>query len=766
MTLDPGTFLGPYEVEAPLGEGGMGEVYRARDTRLGRTVAIKVLPEAVSLDPARRNRFDLEARAVASLSHPNICALFDIGDQGGIHYLVMEHLPGTTLARRLESGPLSLREALRVGSQVASGLAAAHAQGVIHRDLKPANIMLTPNGAKVLDFGLAKSLASDAPAEKLTESPTIMETAAHVILGTAAYMSPEQARGKPLDPRTDVWSFGVVLYEMLTGQRLLEGDTVADVISAVLHAPPDWSALPGDTPQPVRSLLEQLLERDLGKRPAQLTEAVSRLELALADTSRVAAPAVEAESPGGNSIVVLPFANLSPDPENEYFSDGLTEEVIADLSQVRALQVISRTTAMRLKGTKQDLRTLAKELNVRYALEGSVRKAGNDLRITTQLIDTRTDQTLWSDKYRGTLDDVFEIQEEVSRAIVKSLRVTLTPDEDKKLAQSPGPNPRAYDVYLKTRRDIESFTWKGLDRARKELEEALGVMGDQVLLYKALGMAYWQYVNGGLSADRGYLDQAEACARKILEMEPESPHGTALLGLVAIQRGDITGWLRNFEKAYAADPGDPQHGIWLGLGWAWTGFPERARPVLERQLAVDPHSSYVHFGLGMLDFNEGRYEAAIEQYERANQFMPEHPGWSMVTAQALASQGNGEALRRLMESIPAPENHHLLRLCHILCHAWLRDNEAVERLDTKEYREAIWSDFQYSYIQAQAYTLLDRKDDAFRWLEHSCQLGNIHYPYLSKRDPILEGLRSNPRFDRLMQRVRDRWEGFEAEVFG
>jgi serine/threonine protein kinase len=762
----PGTFLGPYEVEALLGAGGMGEVYRARDSRLGRTVAIKVLPESVSRDPARRNRFDLEARAVASLSHPNICALFDIGDQGGIHYLVMEHLQGTTLALHLESGPLPVREALRVGSQVASGLAAAHAQGVIHRDLKPANIMLTPNGAKLLDFGLAKSLAPEAPAGNLLESPTIMETAAHVVLGTAAYMSPEQARGKPLDARTDVWSMGVVLYEMLTGQRFLGGDTVADVISAVLHAPPDWSVLPGDIPQPVRSLLEQLLERDLEKRPAQLTEAVSQLEVALADTSRVTVPSVEPEFSEGNSIVVVPFANLSPDPENEYFSDGLTEEVIADLSQVRALQVISRTTAMGLKGTKQDLRTLAKELKVRYALEGSVRKAGNDLRIITQLIDTRSDQTLWSDKYRGTLDDVFEIQEEVSRAIVKSLRVTLTPDEDKKLAQSPGPDPRAYDVYLKTRRDIEGFTQEGLDRARKELEEALGLLGEQVLLYKGLGMAYWQYVNSGLSADRGYLDQAETCARKILEMEPESPHGTMLMGLVAIQRGDIRGWLRNFEKAYAADPGDPQHGIWLGLGWAWTGFPERARPVLERQLAVDPHSSYIHFGLGMLAFYEKRYEAAFENYERAARFMPEHPAWSMVKTQVLASQGNGEALRRLMESIPAPESHHLVRLCHILCHAWLGDNEAVERLDREEYREAIWGDFQYTYIQAQAYALLNRKDDALRWLEQSCQLGNIHYPYLSKRDPILESLRSDPRFDRIMQRVRVRQEGFEAEVFG
>jgi len=213
-------------------------------------------------------------------------------------------------------------------------------------------------------------------------------------------------------------------------------------------------------------------------------------------------------------------------------------------------------------------------------------------------------------------------------------------------------------------------------------------------------------------------------------------------------------------------PSDLQHGLWLGLGWAWTGFPERALPVLERQLAVDPHSSYIHFGLGILAFYEQRYDAAIEHYQRAEQYMPEHPGWSMVTAQILASQGNAEGLRRLMSSTPAPESHHLSRLCHILCHAWLGNNEAVERLDTVGYREAIWSDFQYTYIQAQAHSLLSRKDDALRWLGHSCQLGNIHYLYLSKLDPILESLRSDPRFDKIMERVRVRREGFEAEVFG
>lgn len=765
MALEPGTSLGPYEIEAPLGAGGMGEVYRARDPRLGRTVAIKILPGALGANTERRKRFDREARAIASLSHPHICAVFDIGVEGKIHYLVMEHLQGTTLADRLKAGRMPVGEALPVASQVARALAAAHARGVIHRDLKPANIMLTPNGAKVLDFGLAKSLDSGAPSRSLLESPTVVETDSHVILGTAAYMSPEQARGKPLDPRSDVWSFGLVLYEMLTGKPVVEGETTADVIAAVLHAPPDWSAIPPETPETVRALLHRMLERNAEQRLSDLSRAAEQLALAAAGRSRPPAPAAQrVAGRTENSIVVLPFANLSPDPENEYFSDGLTEEVIADLAQVAALRVISRTTAMRLKGAKPDLRALAGELNVRYALEGSVRKAGNNLRITTQLVDTQTDQTIWSDKYRGTLDDVFQIQEEVSRAIVKSLRVTLTPDEEKKLAVAPGPSGYAYDVYLRTKRDIEGFTKEGVDRAREELGQALEAVGDNVLLYKGLGMAYWQYVNGGISADRGYLDQAEACARKILEMEPGSPHGTSLLGLVAVQRGDVVGWIRNFEEAYAADPNDPLHGTWLGLGWAWTGFPERARAVLQKKLSVDPHSPYLIFGLGVLDYYDQRYDRALEYYDKARRLMPEHPGWSMVMGQALASQGDRDAYRKLMEDMPPPETHHLVNLTHILYHAWLGDAETVDRLDTEECREVLWGDLQYSHLLAQAYALLGRREAALRWLERSVERGSIHYPFLSKMDPLLENLRNDPRFDALMERVRTRWEGFEAEV--
>jgi eukaryotic-like serine/threonine-protein kinase len=764
MTLIAGTRLGPYELLGQIGAGGMGQVYRARDTRLGRMVAVKVLPPDVAGSADRRERFDREARAVASLSHPHICALFDVGLDAGTPYLVMEYVPGETLAGRLARGSLPPDEALPLGAQIADALAAAHAQGIVHRDLKPANIVITSAGAKVLDFGLAKSVSGGGADRNPHESPTVLATAGHVILGTAAYMSPEQARGSLLDHRTDAWSFGVVLYEMLTGRRPHDGATVADVISAVLHATPDWSALPPGLPPVVTDLLRRLLERDVDRRAGDMSQVARQLAGEVSNASHTPAGAALADT-AANGIVVLPFANLSADPDNEYFSDGLTEEIIADLSRIGALRVISRTTAMRLKGSGKALRELATELSVRYALEGSVRKAGTQLRMTTQLIDTRSDATLWSGKYKGTLDDVFAIQEEVSRAIVESLRVTLTPTEERKLAAPATRSGYAYDIYLRARRDIWGFTKEGIDRARASLEQAVSVVGDNVLLYKGLGLAWWMYVNAGHTADAGHLDTAETYARRILELEPGSAHGSSLLGFIALQRGDIASWVRHTSAAYRADPTDPDHGTWLGLGWAWAGFPHRATTILEQQLTVDPYSAYVLFGLGGLAWMDGRYDAAIELYRRAARLFPEHAGLNLMICQAHASKGNlPEVLEALDASSEAPESSPMARLGHILKFAALGRADAVDRLDSAEFRAAMWSDAQYTHAMAQAYAMLGRTDEALRWLERSFERGTINYPFISTRDPLLASIRPDPRFAALMRRMKAKWEGFEEEI--
>ena len=762
MALIAGTRLGPYEIEASLGVGGMGEVYRARDTRLGRKVAVKVLPDPVSGDRDRRDRFDREARAVAALSHPNICALFDVGSEGSIHYLVMEHVEGQTLADRIASGPLPVPEALRLGGQIAGGLAAAHDRHIIHRDLKPANIKLAAVGVKILDFGLAKFLADEGPFVEGHEPATVLATARHVILGTVPYMSPEQVRARPVDQRSDAWAFGAVLHEMLTGRMLFGRESQVDTLAAILHADLAMNTLPGETPAAVRSLLEQLLERDRARRLGDLHEARRILE-AVGGVSA----GVRAAPPAGDrkSLVVLPFENVSPDAENEYFSDGLTEEVIADLSRIRALRVISRTTAMRLKGADKALDAVGRELDVQYALEGSVRKAATSLRITVRLIDIRNDAPIWSEKYTGTLEDIFSIQEKVSRSIAESLRVRLTAEEDKELVARSAPNAYAFDTYLRTRRDIWSFVPERMERARQELVHALGVVGDDPFLHTGLALVNWQYINAGISGDRSCLEQATRHARKVMELDPAGAQGPRLLGLICSQDGDIVGWVRHMRRAYEIDPHDPYGAVWLGVGWTWAGQPDRARPIFERLLSVDPQFDYLLIGMCFDAYFAGDYERFQSIGERVHRLSPDHPGIPMCLAQALASAGQIErAVRVVEEQAPPPEAHPLAALAHIFGHALRGEAALADALATRAWEEKVWSDFQYTHLMAQAQAILGRRDEALRWLRRSTERGLIHYPFLSERDPLLANLRGDPRFAELLESVRTRWERFERDV--
>jgi TolB-like protein len=729
-------------------------------------VALKTLPAAVERDREAAERFDREARLVASLSHPSICQIFDVGIHDHTPFLVMEYLEGETLADRLRRGALALSEALTFGSQVAGALGAAHARGIAHRDLKPSNVQVTPGGAKVLDFGLAKFVGSGQPAEAVQDSRTGLVTAAHTVVGTPAYMSPEQARGDETDFRADCWSFGVLLYEMLTGRPLFVGPNAFTIIGAVLGQPIEGAlaGLPPDVPGAVRATLARLLDRDRDRRSSDLSEVASLLSSGAAPASPRAARAAAAESREQASIVVLPFANRSPDPENEYFSDGLTEEVIADLARIGALRVISRTTAMRLKGSDQDLPAIAARLNVRYALEGSVRKSGDALRITAQLVDTSTEAMLWSDKFSGVLDDVFDIQERVSRAIVAALELRLTEREDRGLRAPSTPNGYVFDTYLRARRDIWSFVPERLERAEAELNRALAAAGDHVLLHAGLGLLHWQYINGGISGDRHHLDEASACARRVLALDPESAAGPQLLGFIASQSGDSVEWVRNLTRAVAIDPHDPYSCIWLAFGWTWAGFPERARPLYERMLATDPLFDYLLFGLGFEAYFAGDYALAESYYEKARQISPDHPGLVMTLVQTHGSAGRIDRMREwLAASSPDPLAHPLHTVGHILAHALLGELAAADRLISADLESKLWSDFQYTHAMAQAQALLGRADEAFRWLRRSVERGFLHHRFLA-RDPLLANLRDEAEFGPLIEHVRRRADEVRVRV--
>jgi len=744
----------------------MGEVYRARDTRLKRDIAVKVLPADVASSTERLARFEREATTVAGLNHPNIVTLHSIEEFDGTRFITMELVDGQALSALVAPGGLPYPRVLELAIAIADALVAAHEKGVVHRDLKPANVMVTREGrVKVLDFGLATFTPPADGQNLLAETMTMRLSTAGEVLGTPHYMAPEQVRGAAVDARSDLFSFGILIYELVSGTRPFTGSTFADVSSAILRdSPPSLTSVRADLPAGLERIVARCLEKDPRQRVQTALEVRNELRRLASGGAKVSEPTLARRQ---LSLVVLPFTNVSADGENEYFSDGLTEEVIADLSRIEALRVLSRTSTMRLKGTGKDLATLARELEVHYALEGTVRKAGEDLRITVRLIDARTDAPLWGEKYSGTVRDVFAIQEKVSRSIADSLRVTLTPKEDRDLAARPAPNAYAFDTYLRTRRDIWSFVPERMERAKAELTHALKVVGDDPFLHAGLALVNWQYINGGVSGDREYLVLAERHARMVLALDPTSPHGPRLLGFIRAQSGDLEGWVRYLMKAYAIDPHDPDGAVWTAIGWNFAGHPHRARPIFEKLKSVDPHFDYLLFGLCWDAYFAGDFARAEDFAEQGRRVSPEHPGIPMVMAQVIASAGEVErAVRFVDEHAPPAGTHPLFTLAHILKHALRGEGAAADALATEAWVETIWSDFQYTHIMAQAQAVLGRNDEALRWLQQATTRGLIHHPFLAERDTLLRSLHGDPRFAELMAKTRARWERFEAEVTG
>ncbi len=737
-----GKFVAHYKILEKIGEGGMGVVYKAEDTKLKRIVALKFLPAELTKNPQAKKRFIKEAQATAALDHPNICTIHEINEVEDQMFIVMAYIKGKSLKERLGVGTLKLEETVDISTQVASGLRAAHEKGIIHRDIKPANIMLMEGGpVKVMDFGIAKL----AWAADLTKTAGTM--------GTLAYMSPEQARGEAVDHRTDTWSLGVVLYEMLAGQLPFRGEEAPGIIYSILNREPQpLSILRPDVPRPIEKAVRKALAKDSNRRYQNIQE----LAIDLKTLAPVMFPKIE------KSIIVLPFEDISPGKDNEYFCDGMTEEIITDLSHVHDLLVISRSSAMTFKGTKKKIEDIAQEVNVRYVLEGSVRKAGNNLRITAQLIDSSTDAHLWAEKYSGTLDDVFDIQERVSRSIVGALKLKLTPDEKLKIAERPIDNPLAYEYYLKARQEILKFTEDGLNRALQYLQNGLDIVGKNALLYAGLGYVYYQYINTGSRTDESYIMKAEEYAKQVFELDPESSYGHLVLGLLMIFWRDLREGIRHLKRVLAVNPNDFDALYWLCAVYGGIGKKEAAEPIAERLMKIDPLNPAVYFFPGWIRWWSGRFDSALESFQRSHQTFSEdfllRWGYSWLLALNRRHDEAWLMLDQLDKDMPGyPPVELLLKLKH----AVQDEKPAAFEWKNPELKVWAWRDFMYSYFVVQCYALIDEKKEALDWLEHSIDLGMINYPFMKEYDPFLASIRGEERFQKLMERVKYEWEHFE-----
>ncbi len=706
MFLTLGSQLGPFVIDAPLGAGGMGEVYRATDSRLARTVAIKVLHPRTDSAGTARERLEREARAVAALNHPHICTLHDVGFEGDLGYLVMEYLEGRTLETVLRHGALRPDTALTYARQLVSALDAAHGKGVIHRDLKPANLFVTDSGAlKVLDFGIAKSLL--AGPEDGTDTATAGATAPGTFVGTVGYAAPEQLRGERIDHRSDLFAAGVVIGELFTGTPAFRRKSSAETIAAILNDDPP--PLPASVP----AVLAAAIVRCLAKDPARRFQSARALLDSLESTDATTA-AVAPAAPAAPSIAVLPFADLSAEKDQEYFCDGMADELIAALMTIQGIRVASRTSAFQFKGRDHDLSEVGRRLKVNNILEGTVRRAGSRLRVSVQLTDVAEGFLAWSERYDREMDDVFAVQDEIAHAVVERLKVALA-RPDAPLVSRATANMEAYNLYLMGRHLIAKWTQDGMTRGMEALQAAIAKQPDYAEAHAALAYGHLLHSFSHLPP-RQVMPLAKGAAERSLQLNAHLAGGHLVLGCVLHWYDwDLAGAEAAYQHAIALSPGDAA--LWFNHAelLVCRGRFDEAIEEAGWAIELDPLSPMVRRSLGDALYGAGRFDEALAHANTSIALEPAFFSTYWISGLSLAAQGHLAAAIDAFERGRAvaygdPETEAFLGWA--LARAGLRDR-ASEILRQLEARRA--SAFVSAASIGLVYQGLGQMDDAIQW---------------------------------------------------
>ena len=783
----------------------MGEVYRAKDTRLNRDVAIKVLPDLLSGDATALARFEREAKVLAALSHPNILTIFDVGQDNGVSFVVMELLPGETLRTRIAQHRPRWPDAVQMGIEIAEGLSAAHSKGIMHRDLKPENIFLTrEEHIKILDFGLARWDHDPNTTEAESETTAGLATATGDVMGTMPYMSPEQLRGAHVDARSDIFSFGCVLQEVITGQRPFSRSTPAETISAILKEEPP-ALMEFDATIPAE--LDQAVKRCLNKGPDQRFQSAGdlafHLRQILSGVSRARTTgqvggrgtytpgrrvkAITAATvllllgalafywpnlrkavgarPAFKSVAVLPLQNFSADPGQEYFVDGMTEAVIADLAKIKAMKVISRTSVMPYKNSKKSMREIASELNADAVIEGSVMRSADRVRITVQLIDASSDQHLWAESYERDLKDVFAMQGEVAQAIAQQVRVVITPQEQARLAKKRPVDPEAYELYLKGRHIMMRGGLDDVSKAIEYFQSGLAKDPNNALIYTGLADAYIHKMSDVHESPVEATAKSRAAAMKALELDDSLAEAhTSLASIKLLYDWDWAGAETELKRAMELNPGYSLSYRVYGEYLTILGRHAEAVAYFEKARGLDPLYERNYLIEGYSDFMAHEYPEAIAQYRAGFEVEPDPMAYFGLV---LALAQNGDYGTAIFEGEKATKLNASPLLLTGLASAYARAGRRadasrvlrrLEEISRQQGPAPAWhvggaaSPYVCPYEVAGVHAQLGDKDRAFEWLDKAYRSRSCLY--WLRQDPRFDSIRSDPRFQELLARIK------------